>query len=187
MKTFLKEIINMNFIKRFFHKIRWQFISDIEFAKMHGMKIGDNSMISTRCIGSEPFLISIGNHVRITKDVKFFTHGGGWVLRKEIPDMDFFGKIVIKDNVYVGSNSIILPGVVIGSNVVVGAGSVVTKSIPDNVVVAGNPARIVGSYEHFRENMKSLNLHSKFMSTQDKKEFLLREDVQSKFVRKRYL
>ncbi len=51
--------------------------------------------------------------------------------------------ITIKDDVWIGGNVVILPGVTIGSNVVVGAGSVVTKDVPDNVVVAGNPARIL--------------------------------------------
>lgn len=53
--------------------------------------------------------------------------------------------IVIGDNVWLGANVIILPGITIGNNVVIGAGSVVTKPIPDNVTVAGNPARILNT------------------------------------------
>ena len=51
--------------------------------------------------------------------------------------------IIIGDNVWLGANVIILPSVTIGSNVVVGAGSVVTKSFPDDVIIAGNPAKIL--------------------------------------------
>lgn len=51
--------------------------------------------------------------------------------------------VSIGDDVWIGGGSIILPGVTIGCNVVVGAGSVVTKNVPDNVVIAGNPARII--------------------------------------------
>lgn len=78
--------------------------------------------------------------------------GGSWALPqgihevsiyKEIPDFDTFGKIIIKDNVYIGNNVLIMPSVTIGNNVLIGAGSVVTKSIPDNSIVAGNPATII--------------------------------------------
>ena len=53
------------------------------------------------------------------------------------------GKVVIGDNVWIGGNAVILPGVTIGSGVVIGAGSVVAKSIPDNVIAAGNPCRVI--------------------------------------------
>ena len=51
--------------------------------------------------------------------------------------------ILIGDNVWIGSNSVILPGVKIGSNVVIGAGSIVTRSIPDNSIAFGNPCRVI--------------------------------------------
>lgn len=55
-----------------------------------------------------------------------------------------YGKpITIGDNVWFGGNCVVLPGVTIGNNVVVGAGSVVTKDVPDNAVVVGNPAKII--------------------------------------------
>ncbi|KAF7775466.1 hypothetical protein PCIT_a1664 [Pseudoalteromonas citrea] len=62
--------------------------------------------------------------------------------------------ITIGDNVFIGWGSIVLPGVNIGSNVVVGAGSVVTKDIPDNVVAAGNPAKVVKSTERYVESYR---------------------------------
>lgn len=52
-------------------------------------------------------------------------------------------EVIIGDNVWIGGNAVICPGVHIGNNVVIGAGSVVTKDIPDNVIVAGNPCRII--------------------------------------------
>lgn len=65
--------------------------------------------------GSEPYLITLGNNVRLTYGVKFATHDGGlWTLRQCYPsmkDMDSFGKISIGDNTNIGWNAIILPGV----------------------------------------------------------------------------
>lgn len=55
-----------------------------------------------------------------------------------------FKPIVIGENVWIGSGSVVVPGVTIGDGAVVGAGSVVTKDVPSNTKVAGNPARIIG-------------------------------------------
>ena len=64
--------------------------------------------------------------------------------------------IVIGDNVFVGYGSIILPGVKIGNNVIVAAGSVVSKNIDDNVVVAGNPAKVINSIDNYKEKYLAL-------------------------------
>lgn len=96
--------------------------------------------------GSESYLITIGNNVRITFGVKFATHDGGmWTLRKSgrLENADLFGRIVVGDNTNIGWNAIILPGVTIGKNCVIGAGAVVSKDIPDNLVAAGVPARVI--------------------------------------------
>ena len=55
------------------------------------------------------------------------------------------------NNVFIGCNSIIMGGVRIGNNVVIGAGSVVTKDIPDNSVVVGNPAKVIKTFDEFIE------------------------------------
>ncbi len=57
--------------------------------------------------------------------------------------LDTFPKIRIKEGASVGANSTILPGITIGSNAMIGAGSVVTKDVPNNAVVSGNPAKII--------------------------------------------
>jgi maltose O-acetyltransferase len=64
------------------------------------------------------------------------------------------GRVVIGDNVFVGRQSIILPNVKIGNNVIVGAGSVVNKNIPDNVVAAGNPCRVISLIDDFVKKTK---------------------------------
>ena len=132
-----------------------------------GLMVGKNCDIDPSVFfGSEPYLITIGNHVRITKNVQFVTHDGGmWVLRNMgiAKNGDKFGKIVIKDNVNIGWNSVIMPGVTIGNNVVVGLGSIVTKDVPDNTVVAGVPAKEICSIEeYFKKNISNIDYTQQF-------------------------
>jgi acetyltransferase-like isoleucine patch superfamily enzyme len=96
--------------------------------------------------GSEPYLITIRDDVTITNGVIFHTHDGGvGVLRNKYPGINIFKPIRVGNNVFIGTNTTILPVVTIGNNVVIGASSVVTKNIPDNVIVAGVPTRIIHS------------------------------------------
>nr|WP_232380617.1 DapH/DapD/GlmU-related protein [Leptospira ainlahdjerensis] len=62
------------------------------------------------------------------------------------PDLESDENVIIGDNVWIGSQVIILKGVVIGNNSVIGAGSVVTKSIPENCLAAGNPAKVIRTF-----------------------------------------
>lgn len=145
--------------------------------------MGEHNFIASRFWSSEPYLITVGRNCQITSGVKVFTHGGGGAVRKVIPRFDAFGKVTIGDYVYIGSNSLIMPGVTIGDNVLIAAGSVVTKSIPSNVVVGGNPARIVCTIEEYIERNLPYNLDSKGLSAKKKKEMLLRLP-EGKFIRK---
>jgi maltose O-acetyltransferase len=93
------------------------------------------------------------------------------------------GKVTIGDEVFVGYGTIILPNVRIGSRVVVGAGSVVTRDIPDNSVAAGNPAKVIGTYDDFlkkhSEQMKTRPVYHTLWSdkTWEEKEQMRRELV----------
>lgn len=144
--------------------------------KRNGMKMGKGCSIMSWKIIAEAYLIEIGDFVQITDGVHLFTHGGGWALRQlggDDSDYDSFGKVIIGNNVYIGNNACVMPGVTIGNNVVIGASSVVTKNVPDNVVIAGNPARIINTFEDYCKKMKRWNLHCKNMDDKSKKEFLL--------------
>lgn len=99
------------------------------------------------------------------------------------PEFDVFGKVSIGDYVYIGSGSLIMPGVTIGDNVLIAAGSVVTKSVPSGVVVAGNPARIISSIEEYYERNKSYNLGTKGLNSKLKKKALMEADEQM-FIKK---
>lgn len=142
-------------------------MSKEQYARSLGVKIGRDCLIATRSWGSEPFLIEIGNHVFVTVGVSFVNHDGGvWVFHGEIPTFDVFGKIRIGDNTYIGNNATILPGVTIGANCVIGACAIVTKSIPDDSVVAGSPARFICSTDAYKERMLLLNANTKGLPAQ---------------------
>lgn len=111
-----------------------------------GGHVGENVDIYASSIDlGEPYFISIGDNVTIT-GVKILTHDAS--LKKKV-GYTKTGKVHIGNNVFIGWGSIILPDTKIGDNVVIGAGTVVAKDIPDNVVVAGNPLRILCSYDEY--------------------------------------
>lgn len=145
-----------------------------------GVIIGKNSEIyPTVNFGSEPYLIEIGDNVRIASGVMLTTHDGGlWVLRNsgKLKNADKFGKIKIGNNVHIGINTIIMPGVTIGDNVVVGAGAVVTKDIPSYSVAVGVPAKVIESIDQYYDKIKDKVVSTKNLSKAEKREFLLKNE-----------
>ena len=152
-------------------------------AKDAGVKMGKDNFIASHFWSSEPYLISVGSHCDITVGVKLFTHGGSRVLRNKYPKFDSFGKVTIGDYVYLGNNVLVMPGVEIGNHVLVAAGSVVTKSIPSNCVVAGNPAKYICSIQEYEEKNIKYNTNTKGMDDVAKKELLLSLG-EEKFIKK---
>jgi maltose O-acetyltransferase len=124
----------------------------------HGLKIGKNCNIVKTAIIDPSFLhfIEIGNNVTITHGVIILAHDAS---TKKHLGLTRIGRVKIGDNVFIGVNSIILPSVTIGSNSIIGSGSVVTKDVPNNAVVAGNPAKIINGLNIFlgkhKEKIKS--------------------------------
>ncbi|CDU10324.1 sugar O-acetyltransferase [Vibrio diabolicus] len=114
--------------------------------------VGDNVYANFNLTLVDDTYIYIGNSVMIGPNVALATAGHPIEpeLRREVAQFNI--PIHIGDNVWIGANSVVLPGVKIGENSVIGAGSVVTKDIPSNVVAVGNPCRVLREIgEHDKE------------------------------------
>lgn len=145
----------------------------VEHARALGVKLGENCRLiatTSATFGSEPYLITIGNHVTISSGVRFVTHDGGvWVFRHELPDIDVIAPITVGSNVFVGANALVLPGVNIGDDVVIGAGSIVTKDVPSSTVCGGVPARVLSSLESYKERSLVRAIPTKHLTASEKR------------------
>ncbi len=125
----------------------------ISHARKIGVHLGEGCRLIDVSFGSEPWLVKLGDRVSIS-NARFITHDGGvWVLRERHPKIDCCAPIIVGDNVFIGSGTIILPGVTVGNNVVIGAGSVVVSNIPSDSIVAGVPARRIRSVEEYESRI----------------------------------
>lgn len=123
-----------------------------KYFRKQGAKIGEGCVIVPKSLGPEPYLVSLGNHVWISRDVVVHTNDGGvWVLRDKYPDINVFGPITIEDNCIIGVGAQLLPNIRIGRNSIVGAGSVVISDVAPYSIVMGVPARPMGSLAKYEE------------------------------------
>lgn len=130
-----------------------------QYLKKHNIfaEMGKNCYYHPFLIPSEPKLVRFHNNILVATGVTFVTHDILAYMFNNICDAEKFdyrlGCIELNDNVFIGANALIMNGVSIGPNAIVGAGSVVTKNVEPGTVVAGNPARVVGSFENVREKL----------------------------------
>lgn len=126
--------------------------------KLHGISIGANTFINPTCIIdiTRPSLVTIGNNCYLNRGLVLLTHDYvSGVMRNVYNDfLNSSGKVVIGNNVGTGYNVTILKGVTIGDNCFIAANSLVTKSMPSNVIIGGIPARILCTLEEYHEKRK---------------------------------
>lgn len=109
--------------------------------------IGDHVFLNVLCTILDCNEVHIGHHVMIGPSVQIYTAAHLLQAEPRNQGLEVAKAIAIEDNVWLGGGAILLPGVTIGRNAVVGAGAVVTRNVPANTVVAGNPARVIREIE----------------------------------------
>lgn len=146
----------MNLIKELIYRLRGEVSTEKQISM--GMKVGKNfnRLHGVILDPSHCWLITIGDNVTMAPRVHILCHDAS---TKQFLNYTKIGRVNIGDNVFIGAESVILPGVTIGSNVIIGANSTVTHDIPDNTVVAGSPAQVICTLEDYlkkeRDRMSS--------------------------------
>ncbi|MDK4355104.1 chorismate mutase [Enterococcus faecium] len=130
----------------------------INFDYGYNIFVGENFYANFNCTFLDVSTIEIGDNCMFAPNVQLYTATHPLHPVKRNSGLEYAKPIKIGNNVWLGGGVIVTPGVTLGDNVVVGAGSVVTKSFPDNVVIAGNPVRIIKTVEEepLEESLETL-------------------------------
>lgn len=175
----------MCLIKRIWYKIRGERSltiyeqSDLLITALrnNGAKIGNNvTIINSEIDANNRYLIEIGNDVLITGST-VLTHDA--CMLKSTGYIKI-GKVVIGNNVFVSKGCMILPNTTIGDNVIVGAGVIVAKDVPSNVVIVGNPWRVLCSYDEMIAKHKKIMEDAIVVTSEEYREDKLKNAVKEK-------
>lgn len=109
----------------------------------YNIEVGENFFANYNLVILDVGKVKIGNNAQLAPNVSIYTAGHPIHPDSRNSGYEYGIDITIGDNVWIGGNTCIMPGVKIGKNVVIGAGSVVTKDIPDDVIAFGNPCKVI--------------------------------------------
>lgn len=133
----------------------------ISFDYGYNIFVGENFYCNFHNVFLDICPITIGDNCMFGPNVQLYTASHPLEPGKRNSGQEFGKPITIGDNVWIGGSCVVVPGVTLGDNVVVAAGAVVTKSFPDNVVVGGNPARILKTIEEENEKNELMQAREK--------------------------
>lgn len=134
----------------------------IQFYRNKGITIGNHcvfrSPMSTKIDTMRPSLVEIGDNVDMNKNFTIMAHDFSHRVFLELYGefLSSSGQVKIGNNIYFGTDVIVLKGVTIGDNCIIGAGSIVSKSIPSNSVAAGVPCRVICTIDEYYAKRKKL-------------------------------
>lgn len=131
--------------RRILGPVSGRFIIESPFHCDYGynIELGENFYMNVNCVILDEAKVTFGNNVFVAPNCSFYTAGHPFDLEQRNKGLEYARPITVGDNVWIGGNVVVVPGVNIGDNCVIGAGSVVTKDIPANSLAAGNPCKVI--------------------------------------------
>ena len=132
-------------IKKLFGKTKDSFFIEQPFVCDYGynIEIGENFYVNHNCVILDGAKVNFGDNVFIAPNCGFYTAGHPLDVEDRNKGLEYAYPIKVGNNVWIGGNVTVLPGVTIGNNSVIAAGSVVNKDIPEGVLAAGNPCKVI--------------------------------------------
>ena len=132
-------------MKQILGKTGNQFLIEQPFICDYGynIEIGENFYANHNLVILDENKVKFGDNVFIAPNCSFYTAGHPLDYETRNKGLEYAKPIEVGNNVWIGGNVVVLPGVTIGDNVVIGAGSIVTKDIPSNSVAVGNPCKVI--------------------------------------------
>ena len=163
----------MQIIKKIYRKVQKTYYTSssgryIKYLRKKGCIIGEHCVFrsskTVRIDLTRPSLIEIGDNVDMNHNFQIMTHDwASGVFRHVFHNiLPSSGKVKIGNNIYFGTDVIVLKGVTIGDNCIIAAGSVITKDIPSNSVAGGVPAKVICSLDNYYEKRKTVCINEAF-------------------------